>query len=151
MLKKNEILKIINSAAAQLSSAQLSSAQRHFKLFSSLCLLINYKILFCLYIKNLFKFFFEFIKFQFEKSIYLFKCFYKKIKLKEFLMRKQTKKILTLLTLFLVVLFAISCNKDISKRIKDKIPIFNKSKAENKGIGRYAGEWLASEIMMGEM
>ena len=27
MLKKNEILKIINSAAAQLSSAQLSSAQ----------------------------------------------------------------------------------------------------------------------------
>lgn len=66
-------------------------------------------------------------------------------------MRKQTKKILTLLTLFLVVLFAISCNKDISKRIKDKIPIFNKSKAENKGIGRYAGEWLASEIMMGEM
>ncbi|WP_302272996.1 hypothetical protein [Brachyspira aalborgi] len=64
-------------------------------------------------------------------------------------MRKQTKKFLTLLTLFLVVLFAISCNKDISKRIKDKIPIFNISKAENKGIGRYAGEWLASEIMMG--
>ena len=64
-------------------------------------------------------------------------------------MRKQAKKILTLLTLFLVVLFAISCNKDISKRIKDKIPIFNKGKAENKGIGRYAGEWLASEIMMG--
>ena len=27
MLKKNEILQIINSAAAQLSSAQLSSAQ----------------------------------------------------------------------------------------------------------------------------
>ena len=49
----------------------------HFKLFSSLCLLINYKILFCLYIKNLFKFFFEFIKFQFGKSVYLFKCFYK--------------------------------------------------------------------------
>ena len=43
MLKKNEILKIINSAAAQLSSAQLSSAQHHFKLFSSLCLLINYR------------------------------------------------------------------------------------------------------------
>lgn len=64
-------------------------------------------------------------------------------------MRKQTKKFLTLLTLFLVVLLTISCNKDISKRIKDKIPIFNKSKAENKGIGRYAGEWLASEIMMG--
>ena len=49
----------------------------HFKLFSSLCLLINYKILFYLYIKNLFKFFFEFIKFQFGKSVYLFKCFYK--------------------------------------------------------------------------
>ena len=64
-------------------------------------------------------------------------------------MGKQTKKFLTLLTLFLVVLFAIGCNKDISKRIKDKIPIFNKVKAENKGIGRYAGEWLASEIMMG--
>lgn len=64
-------------------------------------------------------------------------------------MGKQTKKFLTLLTLFLVVLFAISCNKDISKRIKDKIPIFNKGKAENKGIGHYAGEWLASEIMMG--
>ena len=45
MIKKNEILKTINSAAAQLSSAQLSSAQlkHHFKLFSSLCLLINYK------------------------------------------------------------------------------------------------------------
>ena len=79
MLKKNEILKIINYAAAQLSSAQLSSAQlkHHFKLFSSLCLLINYKILFCLYIKKLFKFFFEFIKFQFAKSICLFKCFNK--------------------------------------------------------------------------
>ena len=64
-------------SSAQLSSAQLSSAQLRFKLFSSLCLLINYKILFCLYIKNLFKFFFEFIKFQFAKSIYLFKCFYK--------------------------------------------------------------------------
>ena len=59
----------INSAAAQL--------KHYFKFFSSLCLLINYKILFCLYIKNLFKFFFEFIKFQFGKSIYLFKCFYK--------------------------------------------------------------------------
>ena len=69
MIKKNKILKIINSAAAQLKHC--------FKLFSSLCLLINYKILFCLYIKNLFKFFFEFIKFQFAKSIYLFKCFYK--------------------------------------------------------------------------
>ena len=84
MLKKNETLRNINSAAAQLSSAQLSSAQlssaqlkHHFKLFSSLCLLINYKILFCLRIKKLFKFFFEFIKFQFAKSIYLFKCFYK--------------------------------------------------------------------------
>ena len=64
-------------SSAQLSSAQLSSAHVHFKLFSSLCLLINYKILFCLFIKKLFKFFFEFIKFQFGKSIYLFKCFYK--------------------------------------------------------------------------
>ena len=47
MLKKNETLRNINSAAqlssAQLSSAQLSSAQRHFKLFKILCLLINYK------------------------------------------------------------------------------------------------------------
>ena len=77
MITINKKITNINSAAAQLSSAQLSSAQHHFKLFSSLCLLINYKILFCLYIKNLFKFFFEFIKFQFEKSIYLFKCFYK--------------------------------------------------------------------------
>ena len=49
----------------------------NFKLFKKLCLFKNYKILFCLFIKNLFKFFFEFIKFQFEKSIYLFKCFYK--------------------------------------------------------------------------
>ena len=65
-------------------------------------------------------------------------------------MRKQTKKFLTLLTLFLIVLFAISCNKDISKRIKDKIPIFNKVKAENKGIGRYAGEWLASYTIIEE-
>ena len=67
MLKKNETLRNINSAA------QLKHC---FKLFSSLCLPINYKILFCLYIKKLFKFFFEFIKFQFAKSIY-FKCFYK--------------------------------------------------------------------------
>ena len=77
MIKKNETLRNINSAAAQLSSAQLKHC---FKLFSSLCLLINYKILFYLYIKNiknLFKFFFEFIKFQFGKSVYLFKCFYK--------------------------------------------------------------------------
>ena len=44
---------------------------------NNLTLYINYKILFCLFIKNLFKFFFEFIKFQFAKSIYLFKCFYK--------------------------------------------------------------------------
>ena len=49
-------------------------------------------------------------------------------------MRKQTNKILTLLTLFLIVLFTISCNKD---------------NANNKGIERYAGEWFASEIMMG--
>ena len=80
MIKKNETLRNINYAAAQLSSAQL---KYYFKLFSSLCLLINYKILFCLYIKNLFKFFFEFIKFQFGKSIYLFKCFYKLFYFKE--------------------------------------------------------------------
>ena len=49
-------------------------------------------------------------------------------------MRKQTKKFLTLQTLFLVVLFTISCNKDNTK---------------SEGIGKYAGEWLASEIMMG--
>lgn len=48
-------------------------------------------------------------------------------------MRKQ-KNFLTLLILFLIVLFAISCNK---------------GNTESKGIGRYAGEWLASEIMMG--
>lgn len=48
-------------------------------------------------------------------------------------MRKQTKKFLTLLTLFLVVLFTISCNK-------------GNTKAE--GIGKYAGEWFASEIIM---
>ena len=47
-------------------------------------------------------------------------------------MRKQ-KNFLTLLILFLIVLFTISCNKDNTK---------------SKGIGRYAGEWLASEIMM---
>ena len=66
-------------------------------------------------------------------------------------MRKQTKKFLTLLTLFLIVLFIISCNKDntenkgIVGRIKGIISIFKK----DKGIGKYAGEWLASEIMMG--
>ncbi len=48
-------------------------------------------------------------------------------------MRKQTKKFLTLLNLFLVVLFTISCNK-------------GNTKAE--GIGKYAGEWFASEIIM---
>ena len=42
MLKKKLKIKykIINSAAAQLSSAQL---KHHFKLFKILCLLINYK------------------------------------------------------------------------------------------------------------
>ena len=66
MLKKNEILKIINSAAAQLSSAQLSSAQlkHHFKLFSSLCLLINYKNYYI---------YFEFI---FDKIVYSIKLLY---------------------------------------------------------------------------
>ena len=64
MLKKNEILKIINSAAAQLSSAQLSSAQRHFKLFKILCLLINYKNYYI---------YFELI---FDKIVYSIKCFY---------------------------------------------------------------------------
>lgn len=49
-------------------------------------------------------------------------------------MRKQTNKILTLLTLFLLVLFIVNCNKDNTK---------------SKGIGQYAGEWLASGIMMG--
>ena len=48
-------------------------------------------------------------------------------------MRKQTKKFSTLLTLFLVVLFTISCNKDNTKA---------------EGIGKYAGEWFASEIIM---
>ena len=48
-------------------------------------------------------------------------------------MRKQTKKILTLITLFLVVLFTISCNKDNTK---------------SEGIGKYTGEWFASEIIM---
>ena len=48
-------------------------------------------------------------------------------------MRKQTKKILTLLTLFLIVLFIINCNKD---------------NAKSEGIGKYAGEWFASEIIM---
>ena len=47
-------------------------------------------------------------------------------------MRKQ-KKFLTLLTLFLIVLSAISCNKD---------------NTENKGIEQYAGEWFANEIIM---
>ena len=66
MSKKNEILKIINSAAAQLSSAQLSSAQlrHHFKLFSSLCLLINYKNYYI---------YFEFI---FDKIVYSIKLLY---------------------------------------------------------------------------
>ena len=48
-----------------------ASRALHFKLFSSLCLLNYHKILFYLRIKNLFKFFFEFIKFQFAKSVYL--------------------------------------------------------------------------------
>ena len=47
----------------------------HFKLFSSLCLLNYYKILFYLFIKNLFKFFFEFIKFLYNKIVYIFEFF----------------------------------------------------------------------------
>lgn len=50
-------------------------------------------------------------------------------------MRKQAKKFLTLLTLFFIVLFSISCNNDDT---------------ENKGIEQYAGEWFASEIVRGE-
>ena len=58
MLKKNETLRNINSAA------QLSSAQLHFKLFKILCLLINYKNYYI---------YFEFI---FDKIVYSIKCFY---------------------------------------------------------------------------
>ena len=46
------------------SSAQLSSAQLHFKLFSSLCLLINYKNYYI---------YFEFI---FDKIVYLYKLLF---------------------------------------------------------------------------
>lgn len=46
-------------------------------------------------------------------------------------MRKQ-KNFLTLLILFLIVLFTISCNKDNTK---------------GKGIGQYAGEWFASQYI----
>ena len=59
-------------------------------------------------------------------------------------MRKQTKKFLTLITLFFIVLFIISCNKDntenkgIVGRIKGIISIFKK----DKGIERYAGVWI---------
>ena len=64
-------------------------------------------------------------------------------------MRKQTKKFLTLLTLFLVVLFAISCNKDNAEskglvgRIKGIISIFKIKK--DKGIERYAGNWSLAQ------
>ena len=66
MLKKNETLQNINSAAAQLSSAQLSSAQLkyYFKLFSSLCLLINYKN------------YYIYFKFIFDKIVYSIKLLY---------------------------------------------------------------------------
>ena len=64
MLNKKETLRIINSAAAQLSSAQLSSAQHHFKLFKILCLLINYKTYYI---------YFEFI---FDKIVYSIKLLY---------------------------------------------------------------------------
>ena len=63
-------------------------------------------------------------------------------------MRKQ-KKFFNILILFFIVLFSVSCNKDIVSRIKDKIPIFNKGNTKSEGIGKYAGEWFASEIMMG--
>lgn len=62
-------------------------------------------------------------------------------------MRKQ-KNFLTLLILFLIVLFAISCNKDNTEnrgvvgRIKGIIiSIFNK----DKGIERYAGNWSLAQ------
>ena len=42
------------------------------------------------------------------------------------------KKFLTLLTLFLIVLFTISCNKDNTK---------------SEGIGKYAGEWFKSQYI----
>ena len=70
---------IINQIRA--SRAEPSRAL-HFKLFSSLCLLNYYKILFYLFIKSLFKFFFGFIEFYSARSIYL-NIFNKKIKLKE--------------------------------------------------------------------
>ena len=71
---------IINQIRA--SRAEPSRAL-HFKLFSSLCLLTNYKILFYLFIKNLFKFFFEFKNFQTEKNGYLFKLNILKFTFKE--------------------------------------------------------------------
>ena len=59
MLNKKETLRNINSAAAQ-----LSSAQHHFKLFKILCLLINYKTYYI---------YFEFI---FDKIVYSIKLLY---------------------------------------------------------------------------
>ena len=59
MLNKKETLRNINSAAAQLSSAQL-----RFKLFKILCLLINYKNYYI---------YFEFI---FDKIVYSIKLLY---------------------------------------------------------------------------
>lgn len=62
-------------------------------------------------------------------------------------MRKQRKKFLTLITLFFIVLFSISCNKDntenkgIVGRIKGIISIFKK----DKGIERYAGSWSLAQ------
>ena len=66
------------------SQAKPSQAKpsQYFKLFQILCLLNNYKILFYLCIKTLFKLFFEFIKLCIEKSIYLFKFFYKYLSIK---------------------------------------------------------------------
>ena len=104
MLKKNEILKIINSAAAQLSSAQLSSAQFHFKLFKILCLLINYKNYYI---------YFEFI---FDKIVYSIKCFYSYFYIQNIFGKNKNKY----RCMILVICYNIIKNKYLAERQRRK-------------------------------
>ena len=86
-MKAKEIIKNIfdcfssvQFSSVQFSSVQFSSVQfssvLNFKLFSKLCLFYKTFYIF-LYIKTLFKFLFEFNKFQTKKIVYSFESFYK--------------------------------------------------------------------------
>ena len=101
MLKKKLNTKIINSEAAELSSAQL---KHHFKLFKILCLLINYKNYYI---------YFELI---FDKIVYSIKCFYSYFYIQNIFGKNKIKYH----CIILVICYNIIKNKYLAERRRRK-------------------------------